>query len=143
MRRTGLLIAVLLVAGCGAHVPAPVPQPLKDWTITATWNYNFTNYVPCSATVTKGCISSFTWGYLQGTTPIPLKTSAVSVCAGTTQPESCTDTTNATVGIGSIVPYIIASGVDNNGNSVSSSSDQGTAVNVAIGTPSGIGIGLQ
>jgi hypothetical protein len=132
-------LTCVLSAGCASRqpTPAPVPSPL-DWTVTATWNFDFTNFVVCSATVTKGCVSGFTWGYLQGATPVPLKTSPPTVCTGTTQPRSCTDTANATVGIGAVMPYAIANGFDNNGAAVTSAVVNGTPVNVQIGLPTNV-----
>jgi hypothetical protein len=137
MNRTcTLLVFALLAAGCSGH--RPIRPPVKDWTITVTFNYDFTNFPQCSATVTKGCVNGFTWGYLQGTTQIPLKTSPVSVCTGATQPEACTDSANALLGIGTVVYYAQANGIDNNGNAVSSALDQSAPDNIVIGVPAGL-----
>ena len=137
-----LAIVVLGLSGCAGQRPAPTPippSPIKDWTVTATWSYDFTNFPICSATVTKGCISGFTWGYLQGSTQIPLKTSPTSACSGATQPETCTDTANSQLGIGSVIPYGIANGIDNNGNPVSSVAAQGPPDIVALGLVTNLG----
>src|ERR1700683_2746453 len=84
-------------------VTPPAPPPVnKDWLITASFSYNFTNYMECSASVTSGCITGFTWGYLnaQGV-QVPLKTSPPAVCSGASQPQACTDTANSQLPIGS------------------------------------------
>lgn len=123
--------SALFLVGCTKHV-TPTPPPSIDWTITGTWNYDFTNFVPCSATVTKGCISGFSWGYLQGSTQVVLKTSPASVCTGTTQPQTCTDSANSLLGIGAVSFFIVTNGVDNAGNAVTASAT-GNTVTVALG----------
>ncbi len=142
-----LCVVGLAIAGCAARNSAgnslANPPAAKDWTITATWQENFTNYVPCSSTVAKGCVSGFTWGYLQGTTEVPLKTSAASVCTGSAQPETCTDTTNATLGIGPITFYVVANYVDNAGNSGSTNSDQSAQQSVSLVAPAGLTVSWQ
>ena len=136
MRLFILSALVLLLCGCpNTPVTPPVPPTPGDWLVSINLSYDFSNFVPCSATVTKGCISGFQWGYMSGTSQVPLKTSPVTICAGSTQPEACTDTTNATVGIGAVVPYAIANGFDNSGSPVSSAAATGPSTNVAIGMP--------
>ena len=110
-------ILLLFLAGC-SHTPVipPTPPPVnKDWTVNATFTYNFTNYLTCSATVTTGCVASFTWGYLQGTTQVPLKTSLSSICTGTAQPEACADSVNSQLPIGSLTFYLVTNYVTNAG----------------------------
>lgn len=135
-----LLCTILFVCGCGMQpVPAPVPSPAKDWSISISFNYNFANYVPCSSTVTTGCITGFTWGYLNGSTPVTLKTSPASICSGTTQPETCLDTTMSTLGIGAVTFYVQANGVNNTGATVASTpADAATPVNIAIGNATNV-----
>jgi hypothetical protein len=133
---------LFLLAGCSAQKPPVVtPPPVnKDFAITAKWNEDFTNYFACSATVTSGCIQSFTWGYLSGAanTPVPLKTSAVTVCTGTTQPEACTDTTNSQLPIGNVTFYIVVNYINNAG--VASAT---TAVNTATPVITSVGVVLN
>lgn len=140
-------LTVALVAfavGCAHNTPVSVPPPPKtDWTVTVTFNYDFTNFAACSGTVTKGCVSGFTWGYLQGAVLVPLKTSPASICTGATQPKSCTDTTNAIVGIGPVTVYVVANGLDNSGNAISSTQDNSTPVPIAIGIPTGVSATFQ
>lgn len=137
-----LPLLVLFCYGC-KPVPAPVPPPPPaDFTVTITFNFDFTNYVPCSATVTKGCVSGFQWGYMQGATPVALKTSPPTICSGT-NPEPCTDTTNATVGIGTIVPYVITQGIDNTGNAITAPSGTGPGVPVALASAINVGMTLK
>jgi hypothetical protein len=70
----------------------------------------------CSASVTSGCISGFTWGYLNAAgAQVPLKTSAVSVCSGTAQPQACTDTANSQLPIGSDTFTIVVNYIDSTG----------------------------
>jgi hypothetical protein len=120
-----ILIALLWLASCTKSVPVtpPAPPPAnKDWLITATFSYNFTNYMQCSASsasganVTSGCITGFTWGYLnaQGT-QVPLKTSPVTVCSGASQPQACTDTANSQLPIGSNTFTIVVNYIDSAG----------------------------
>lgn len=138
MRRAFLLAVSLLLVGCPHNPPAPVPPPLRDWTITVTFNYNFTNYPVCSVTVTTGCVNGFTWGYLQGAKVVPLKTSPTTICTGSTQPQTCTDSANAQLGIGPITPYCVANGVDNNGSAVSSVQDTGPVDNIVLIPPANL-----
>src|ERR1022692_3583229 len=61
-----ILTTLICLASCtkSAPVTPPAPPPVnKDWLITASFSYNFTNYMQCSASVTSGCITGFTWGY--------------------------------------------------------------------------------
>src|SRR6202050_5876188 len=100
-----VLIAPFWFASCTKTVPVtpPAPPPVnKDWLITASCSYNFTNFMQCSTSVTSGCITGFTWGYLnaQGV-QVPLKTSPPAVCSGASQPQACTDTANRQLTIGS------------------------------------------
>ena len=136
-----LAILALLLAGCAAHVTPPTPV---DWTITPQFNYDFTNYQICSATVTTGCVSGFTWGYLNGTTQVPLKTSATTICTGTTQPEACTDSQNAQLPIGSLTFYVEANYLSLAGTASSSPVDSTTSpVNVPAGTPTGLSVTIK
>src|ERR1700683_1296435 len=101
-----ILTTSLWLASCTKTVPVtpPAPPPVnKDWLITASFSYNFTNYMQCGASITSGCITGFTWGYLnaQGA-QVPLKTSPVTVCSGASQPQACTDTANSQLPIGSV-----------------------------------------
>jgi hypothetical protein len=117
--QTTILIASLWLASCTKSVPVtpPAPPPInKDWLITATFSYNFTNYMQFSASVASGCITGFTWGYLnaQGV-QVPLKTSVVTVCSGTTQPQACTDTANSQLPIGSNTFTIVVNYIDSAG----------------------------
>lgn len=75
-----LLLAILMcVSGCSAQKPiTPVVPGNPDWTIDVNFNYNFANISPCAAGVTTSCVSGFTWGYLNGSTQVPVKTTAVS-----------------------------------------------------------------
>lgn len=129
-----LIGLAIITAGCGASNPVTVtPPPInKDWTITATWSYDFSNYAPCSSTVTKGCINGFTWGYLQGSNHIPLQTAPVTACTGSTNPKPCSATVNALLGIGQVTPYVIANGIDNNGQATSSTDGLGPVDNVVL-----------
>lgn len=139
-----ILFGIISLAGCAAHnAPVNPPSPTQDWTITATWNEDFTNFVPCSSTVTKGCVSGFTWGYLQGTTQVPLKTSAVTVCTGTTQPETCTDSTNSVLGIGSVTFYCIANYVDNSATTGSTGPVDSSSQTVSLGSPTNLTVTKQ
>ena len=124
--------------GFGCHATPNPPPPPKDWLITVTFNYDFTNFVPCSGTVTKGCISGFTWGYVEGGTNFPLKTSLPAICTGTTNPKPCTDTANSTLGIGPWNAYVVATGIDNNGAVVSSLQANSPVATVVIGNPTNV-----
>ncbi|MGH9740560.1 MAG: hypothetical protein ACRD4X_18530 [Candidatus Acidiferrales bacterium] len=135
------------LAGCAAKKtavnPPRNPPSQQDWTITATWQENFTNFIPCSSTVTKGCVSGFTWGYLQGTSQVSLKTSAPGVCTGTTQPETCTDTVNATLGIGPVTFFCVANYIDNAGNTGNTAADQSAQQVVNLASPSSLAVVWQ
>jgi hypothetical protein len=138
------LLFCLFAFGCATR-PAPVPvppAPKQDWMVTVTFKYDFTNFPQCSTTGTtggnKGCISNFSWGYMQGTTPFQLKVAPLTSCTGATQPLTCTDNTFTTAGIGAVVPYVIANGFDNNGAVVASPVVNGNPVNVPIGLPTNV-----
>lgn len=141
---TGCLALLLALGGCSTkHVTGNPPPVNQDWSITAAWNYDFTNFPQCSATVTKGCVSGFTWGYLQSGNQVALKTSAVGVCTGATQPETCTDSTNALLGIGTVQYYIVAQGIDNNGVAVSSVVGNGPVDNVTLDAAKNLAVKRQ
>lgn len=132
-----LVSLLLLISGCRAAAPVP-PGPNKDWTITVTFKFDFTNYLPCSTTVTKGCVTGFTFGYSQGGTQVPLKTSPTSICTGATQPQTCTDTVNSVLGIGPTIFYVTANGIDNSGAAVTSNPNSSAIDNVVLIPPTGI-----
>lgn len=117
MKKVLLLALALSLCGCAKKVtpPPPPPPPPIDFAVTIKFGYDFTNFFACSATVTKGCITGFSWGYLQGTTQVPLHTATVSACTGSAQPQSCSDTTNTQLPIGSLTFYAKANYIDNNG----------------------------
>jgi len=150
-----LFLLALALTGCAVRPPTPVPTPIKDWSITATWQYDFSNFPACSPTLTAGCVNSFTWGYLlKGTTQVPVKTTPLpfqvcvipvpnpltAPCADTTTtPLTFHDTGNGVLGIGAVTPYVVANGLDNNGVVVSSVTDLGPVDNIVIGAPTNAG----
>jgi hypothetical protein len=70
----------------------------------------------CSASVTSGCITGFTWGYLNAEgAQVPLKTSGVTACSGASQPQACTDTANSQLPIGSNTFTIVVNYIDSAG----------------------------
>lgn len=153
MRRLTLLLLTItgcmIITGCAARngsvqVPPPTPPPVQtvDWSITMNWNEDFTNFIPCT-TNKVGCIAGFTWGYISGGNPVTLKISPVTVCTGTAQPEACTDTVNAMVGIGSVTPFAIANAYDNSGNPINSTQANGTPFNVPVGVPASLSMTLK
>jgi len=137
--------AIICLAGCGASNPVSVKPPAinPDWAITVQFNYDFTNFVSCSATVTKGCITGFTWGYTEGGLNVPLKTSPPTICAGTTQPQTCTDTANSTLGIGTWNAYVQANALDNTGAAVKSGVDASPNYTVVLGAATNISATAQ
>lgn len=151
-RLTAVLFAAISLAGCGMKPAAVVipPAPVqKDWTITDTWQYNFTNYVTCSASVTKGCISGFTYGFVINGAAIPTATLAepISACSvsvtvncqsGSTQPVTITAQAMQLLGIGPVTPYVVANYVDNAGNVLSSSQDAAAQQSIPAATPTGL-----
>ena len=148
MRKITLLVALLaLLAGCGKNIaptpPAPTPLAEKDFTITANFTYDFTNFAACSTTVTTGCISGFQWGYMKSSVQVQLHSAATSVCTGATQPESCIDTTNSQLPMGSLIFYVDATIVDNNGLAGTTGAIFSSPVVVAAGTPSSLTVTLK
>ena len=143
-----VLIAPFWFASCTKTVPVmpPAPPPVnKDWLITASFSYNFTNYMQCGASVTSGCITGFTWGYLnaQGT-QVPLKTSPVTVCSGASQPQACTDTANSQLPIGSDSFTIVVNYIDSTGKpQITSPVTSSSPVVIAAGLPQGFTISAQ
>ena len=138
----------LWLASCTktVSVTPPAPTPVnKDWLITASFSYNFTNYMQCSASVTSGCITGFTWGYLnaQGV-QVPLKTSPVTVCSGASQPQACTDTANSQLPIGSDTFTIVVVYIDSAGKSqVTSPVTAASPTVIAAGLPQGFTVATQ
>ena len=130
-----LLCGLCLVAGCGpktvaSNPPAP-PSPTKDWTITATWTYNSTDSPLCTSSVTTGCVTGFTWGYLSGSgAVVSLKTSPASVCTGSTEPLPCTDNTTSVLPIGTSGFQIVTNYLTNAGVASTTS-----PVPFTLGTP--------
>src|SRR3984957_2342685 len=143
-----ILTTLICLASCTKAVPVtpPAPPPVnKDWLITASFTYNFTNYMQCSASVTSGCITGFTWGYAnaQGA-QVPLKTSAVSVCSGSAQPQACTDTANSQLPIGSNIFTIVVNYIDAAGKpQITAPVIAASPTVIAAGLPSGFTITAQ
>ncbi|MGH9770105.1 MAG: hypothetical protein ACRD4Q_00145 [Candidatus Acidiferrales bacterium] len=97
------------LAGCRAKapLPSPSPSPAADHSITLSWQQSFANNAACSATQTKSCISGFDEGYVDSSgADQQLHTDTAAVCAGSTQPESCTATFNNTLPIGNVTFYV-------------------------------------
>jgi len=145
-----LTISAMLICltSCTKSVPVtpPAPPPVnKDWLITASFSYNFTNYMQCSASVTSGCISGFTWGYLNAAgAQVPLKTSAASVCSGTAQPQACTDTANSQLPIGSDTFTIVVNYIDSTGKpQVTAPVTAASPTVIAAGLPSAFTVTAQ
>jgi len=143
-----ILATSFWLASCTKTVPVtpPAPPPVnKDWLITASFSYNFTNYMQCSASVTSGCITGFTWGYLnsQGA-QVPLKTSPVAICSGATQPQPCTDTANSQLPIGSDTFSIVVNYIDSAGKpQVTSRVISASPTVITAGLPQGFTISTQ
>lgn len=123
-----LLTSMLLLCGCAMQpVIPPTPAPInKDFTITATWTHDFTNFAACSTTVTKGCITGFSWGYLTGSTQTVLHTTTTAACTGSTQPMSCKDVMNSQLPIApNGLPFFqVANYIDNTGATGSIAANQ-------------------
>ncbi len=95
--------------------------------------------------ITSGCITGFTWGYLnaQGV-QVPLKTSPVSVCSGASQPQSCTDTANSQLPIGSDTFTIVVNYIDAAGKpQVTSPVTSASPTVITAGLPQGFTISAQ
>lgn len=115
MKKSLLLALALALTGCAKHIPTnPPPPPPIDFPVTLKWSYDFTNFFVCSATVTKGCVSGFSWGYMQGQTQVPLDTVTTAACSGA-QPQTCSDLKNSQLPIGAVTFYVRANIIDNAG----------------------------
>jgi hypothetical protein len=99
----------------------------------------------CSASVTSGCITGFTWGYLNAAgAQVPLKTSAASVCSGTAQPQACTDTANSQLPIGSDTFTIVVNYIDSTGKpQVTAPVTAASPTVIAAGLPSAFTVTAQ
>lgn len=147
------LLSVLFLAGCPKNNPVPVPAPApspappdnKDFTINTTWKYDFTNFAACSGSVTTGCISGFSWGYINAANAqVPLKTSPASACSGTTQPETCADVTNSQLPMGSVNFYLVANFVNNSGAAASTAAVNPNApLTITAGLPTAFTVSAQ
>ena len=143
-----LTAALLLSSACAHRVTPPVPSPVnKDYTITATWNYDFTNIVPCSASVAKGCISSYSIIYSSpsGSTKVTLSTAPVTSCSGTKQLESCSFVFNSQLPVApnGLVWTVVTNFIDVNGTNGSTSGATGNTTDVVAGEASSVVVGLQ
>lgn len=107
----------------------------KTVSVTVKFNYDFSGFATCSSTVTRSCVSGFTWGYLSGTSRTALHTTTAAVCSG--QPAACTD--SISVQMPSTQPtvfYVVANGVDSAGltwQSAPGLTGQSKAANVPTG----------
>lgn len=149
-----LCLSLLLLSGCPkatAPVPPPITTPNPDFTITGSWQYDFTNFVPCSATVTTGCISGFTWGYINGTTLVPIATMAepVPACSASvtancqsvsgTQPQTFKFQGNSQLAIGSVNFYVVVNSITTTGAAQVSAADQTASPStIAAGIPAAL-----
>jgi len=118
MKRFLLIVGVLLLAGCTKTVAVnpPAPTPVVDHTITLSWSQSEADSPVCSATITRSCLSGYSEGTVSGTTFTSLHTDAMTVCTGTTQPESCTTTFNSSaLAIGSVTFGLVLDYIDQNG----------------------------
>lgn len=138
-----LAIATLMLAGCSTqpvHITTPPPPPTTvDFPVTVTWQYDFTNFFPCSTTVTKGCINTFSVGYQSGSMQVVLNTAPVTACTGTTQPESCTTSFNTKLPVSpspGLTWSVVTNFLDVNGNAGSTSAAPGntTPINASVAT---------
>lgn len=141
IRALPLLTLFVVLAGC-AKRPIPTPQPVlppnKDFTITVTWNYDFTNFAACSASITSGCISNFTYGYLQGTNKIALGSVPTSACTGTAQPLLCTAITNSQLPMGQITWFAAVNAIDNASNPSTATTTSATPTTIATVGPTNV-----
>ena len=153
----GLAILAIVLAGCPSNAPAPTPPPTPtppvDWTIDANWQFQFTNFPPCSGTVTKSCVSGFSWGFIEsGVQLAPVKTTAIAsfaACPATlpSPPDlTCQQPANSQgfttlVDVGnSLLPvggtgatiYVIVNGFDQNGVAAQSPAATGNTVTLAL-----------
>jgi hypothetical protein len=147
-------IAILAVFLCGCPntpvvvtPPAPAPTPV-DFTIDTNAQFSFTNFPACSASVSKSCVSGFSWGFVvSGVQGAPVKTTPIAsfVACPATLPSppdiTCMQPTdsagnNLMVDFGnSLLPiggtgatiYWVTNGIDQNGNAVQSSSVTGNS----------------
>lgn len=113
---SGLLF---LLIGCSHNTavapPALPPSTPADHSITLSWTQSFADNFACSSTVTTSCMSSYTEGYMNGTTPVTLHTDTMAVCTGATQPETCTTTFSSPLPIGAVSFFITLNYVDSTG----------------------------
>lgn len=138
-----MLCIVFVSVGCGTTlVKVPVPPPInKDFAITLTWNYDFTNFLVCSATVTKGCLTGFTVGYLSGGATVILPGGAnlpTSVCTGSTQPLTCKYSGNSQLPIGQITWVATTNGLDGTGAVVTATSNSAVPTPISLLSPTNV-----
>lgn len=116
-----IVVLLILVSGCmgqGQTAPPKTLRVKKDFQITVGWSYNFTNMISCMPPDSTGCLTSFSWGYIagDGVTQIQLKISPLTICTGSTQPLTCTDSINAKLPIGSLTFYTTINYIDTTGH---------------------------
>lgn len=124
------------MVGCKNNVVTP-PVTNADHTVTLKWSQNEADNPPCSATVTKSCLSGYTEGFVFGGTTTALHSDDMSVCTGTTEPLSCTTTfQTAALPIGTVNFSLVLNYVDGNGAAQSLAAvTTGTATTVAADAP--------
>lgn len=142
--RFTLLLLCLTPLGCGKKpVTATPPPPVnKDWAITLTWGYDFTNMIQCSSTVKSGCVSGFTVGYIDVTSgkaiALPNPVVPLTACAGATQPVKCQYTGNAQLPIGQITWTAAATGFDNTGGAITASTNSAVPASIQMASPTNV-----
>lgn len=108
-----------------------------------SFNFDWTNFNACTTAAPLGCINGFTWGYLNGTTQMPLHTTDTTICTGA-QPQVCADTTQSKLPIGQVSFYVVANYVDNTGASgVSNALTTATPTTIAVNSLSNLQVSAK
>jgi hypothetical protein len=129
---------------CAIVLQLCLAGPASAANVTLSWNYNYSVDTPCTASVTKNCVSGFEYGTTPDSGATLNKIGTVSNPTPATSGATAV-TTTFTQGppYGSIVYYARTIGLDGNGNTVYSSAALATAVQLTPTAPTGLTVVLH
>ncbi len=108
--------------------------------VTLSWSFNYSVDVPCSAAVTKNCVSGFEYGTTPdgGTTLVKLGTVANPTTSATGTATNVTVTFVQGPPYGAVIYYARTSGLDGNGNVLFSAPALASTVQIVPSAPSSL-----
>lgn len=131
----GLAILVQLLIVLVAHAAS----------ITLAWAFDYTVDPPCSATLTKNCVTGFEYGTSPdgGKTLVKIGTAANPATTAASGPTNVTVQFTQGPPYGAVVYYARTMGLDGNGNVVYSAVDLAPSVQMVPAAPSNLAITVK